>query len=87
MRNIERFDPRLPAALCRAAWQLRDGQVSAPFESPYGTHMVKRISAIQLRMVLFTEAIKPQIAAQWRRELQEDLVFALRKRLSLKLRY
>ena len=87
MSGIQRFDPRLPASVCRVAWQLRDGEISEPFESPYGIHIVKRVGYRHLYYVLFTDRIKPEIAATMRRAAQEDMLFSARERQSVVLRY
>lgn len=85
--NVTRLDGRLPAALVRPAWQLRDGTWTGPIETPFGLHLVKRISCVQERFVLFTEQIKPQIRAEMRRIQQEDLLFAVREKRRVKLLY
>lgn len=85
--GIRRFDERLPAALCRTAWRLRDGEVSAPFESPYGIHLLKRIGYTHNYYVIFTDKLKPEIAATMRRQEQEDLLFTAREKHAVTLRY
>src|SRR5690606_38213946 len=87
LRNVGRFDPRLPAAICRAAWALKDGEVSEPFESPYGIHIVKRLTFRMQFYVLFTDAAKPKIAELMRKAEQEDLLFETRERLAVELHY
>ena len=85
--GVKRFDPRLPAAICRAAWSLRDGEVSAPFESPYGTHIVKRVAYRHLYYIVFTDKIKPAIAQAMRQNEQENLIFRAREQFGAQLRY
>ncbi|MBI5852671.1 MAG: peptidyl-prolyl cis-trans isomerase [Planctomycetes bacterium] len=85
--GILRFDQRLPAALCRTAWRLKDGEVSEPFESPFGIHIVKRIGYTHRYYVIFTDQIKPEIAATMRKEQQEELLFGVRERRGVTLRY
>ncbi len=85
--GLRRFDPRLPAALCRTAWNLKDGEISEPFESPYGIHIVKRIGYEHLYYVVFTDQIKADIASTMRKLEQEDLLFAARERRGVTLRY
>ncbi len=87
MRNIERFDPKLPAALCRAAWKLTDGEMFGPFESAFGTHFIKRLSYKHTSYALYTDIIKPKIAATMRKHLQEDLLFLSRDKFKIELKY
>ncbi len=87
LSGIQRFDSRLPAALCRTAWGLKDGEVSEPFESPYGIHIVKRIGYRQLYYVIFTDRILKEIAATMRKDGQEELLFGARKRQGVVLYY
>ncbi|MFO1054548.1 MAG: peptidylprolyl isomerase [Planctomycetota bacterium] len=85
--GVKRFDQRLPAAICRTAWNLKDGQISDPFESPYGVHIVKRIGYRHLYYVVFGDRIKADVAATMRRIAQEDLLFDLRRRFGTTLWY
>ena len=85
--NVARLDPRLPAALVRPAWMLRDGAWDGPIETPFGLHLIKKISCVQERFVIYTEQIKPQIRADMRKMKQEDLLFAVRAKRRVKLFY
>lgn len=87
MQGIERIDPNLPAALCRTAWQLRDDEISKPFESPFGMHLLKRRGYVQKYYIVFTEQMAPQIAATKRAVEQEDLLFGARERFGVALFY
>jgi parvulin-like peptidyl-prolyl isomerase len=87
MQGIERFDERLPAVICRTAWQLRDGEISKPVESAFGIHLIKRISYRHRYYVIFNDAIKQEIADTIRRSGQEDLLFRARDELRVELRY
>lgn len=87
MAGIERFDDRLPAVLCRTAWQLRDGQVSTPVESAFGIHIVKRISYKHRYYVVFTDAIRGEVADTMRRAEQENMLFGARERSGVRLLY
>ena len=87
MRNLERFDAKLPAALCREAWRLQDGEMSEPFESAFGTHIIKRLSYQHISYALYTDAIKPRIAATMRKHLQENLLFESREKFNVELKY
>lgn len=87
-RDVARFDPRLPAALCRAAWKLADGQFTGPVESPFGLHFVKRISFVQASFIAaVTDQTAPRIREGMRKSLQEDLLFAARERFKVELFY
>ena len=85
--NILRFDPRLPAALCRTAWYLRDGEVSDRIQTRYGTHIVARISFQMNTFVLFTDQIKPRVRGAMHQHRQENLLFDLRRRRRVELLY
>lgn len=87
LRNIKRFDPRLPALLCRTAWTTKDGEVTGPIESSFGVHFIKRLSYAQPTFILYTEQIVPEIIATKRQHEQEDLLFATREKRSVELRY
>ena len=86
LQNVERFDYRLPAAICRAAWQLQDGQVSDVIETQYGWHIVKRLELVQKKFMLFTPDAMPTVRTLKRRQEQEDLLFGARKRHAIELR-
>lgn len=83
--NVHRFDDRLPAPLCRAAWNMRDGEVSDVVESPYGWHILKRIDYDQRVYFLFTEDAMPVIRTITQRSRQEDLLFRARELAKVKL--
>jgi hypothetical protein len=85
--QVTRFDVRLPAELCRAAWRLRDGEWEGPLESPYGLHFVKRLSFFQDHLVLYTPKVFPAAKEFMRQHKQEDLLFDVRKRREVKLLY
>ena len=87
LNNVERFHPTLPAILCRTAWGLEDGEVSEPVESPYGLHLIKRISFVQKQFIIYTDAAKPVVQATYRRHQQENLVFGARRKMRVKLFY
>lgn len=83
--GIKRFDERLPTMLCRAAWFLRDGEVSDVIESQYGWHIVKRIEFDQRVHMLFTDDVLPAIKQAMQRARQEDRLIAARKQATIKL--
>jgi hypothetical protein len=87
LAGIERFDNRLPAVLCRTAWQLRDGQVSTRIESAFGIHILKRISYRHRYYIVFTDAIRGEVADTMRRSEQEDLLFGARERNGVRVLY
>lgn len=87
LSGIERFDERLPAAICRAAWSLKDGEVSEPFESPFGIHLVKRVEYKHLYYVIFNDRIAAEVADTMQRAAQEDLLFETRANAPIVLRY
>jgi hypothetical protein len=85
LHGVHRFDDRLPAVLCRAAWLLRDGEVSDVIESQYGWHLVKRIDFSQQMFILFTEDAIPSIRQVMIRSRQEDRLFKAREQTKLRL--
>ncbi|MBL9079729.1 MAG: peptidylprolyl isomerase [Planctomycetes bacterium] len=85
LANIARFDDRLPAALCRTAWQLRDGEVSDVVETQYGWHLVKRIEFTQHVFILFTDDAIPAIRQAMVRQRQEDRLFHAREQTKRQL--
>lgn len=88
LENVTRFDPRLPAVLCRTAWYLRDGQLAEePVESPYGYHFIKRISFSQRAFPLFTPEFAPKVREAMNRERQERLLLEQREKRHVRLLY
>ena len=84
--GVHRFDDRLPATLCRAAWALRDGQVTADVvESQYGWHFVRRIEFAQQIFILFTDDAIPSIRIVMRRAMQERRLFDARQKAGVRL--
>lgn len=86
LENIERFDQRMPTVLCRCAWQLADGETSDVVESQYGWHIVHRIEHVQRMYMLFTDATLPMVKSLFQRELQENLLFAVRRKHEIELK-
>lgn len=84
--GVHRFDDRLPAGLCRAAWSLRDGEVSDVVETQYGWHIVRRVDFSQQVFVLFTDAAIPDIKQVMRRAMQEERLFHAREQAKVSLR-
>lgn len=83
--SVHRFDDRLPAPLCRAAWSMRDGEVSDVVESPYGWHILKRIEFDQRVYFLFTDDAMPVIRTITQRARQEELLFRARELAKVQL--
>ncbi|MCR9248656.1 MAG: peptidylprolyl isomerase [bacterium] len=84
--GVRRFDDRLPATLCRAAWELEDGQISDVVESQYGWHLVLRRAFSQHIFVLFTDDAIPSIEIVMRRSRQENVLFDARQRAKVQLK-
>jgi parvulin-like peptidyl-prolyl isomerase len=85
LNGVHRFDDRLPAALCRAGWFLRDGEVSDVVESQYGWHLVKRLDFSQQIFILFTDDAIPDIRQVMIRSRQEDRLFEAREKAKVRL--
>ena len=86
LKGVHRYDNRLPATLCKAAWELRDGDVAADVvETQYGYHLVKRIEFHQLAYFLFTDDAMPTIRMVMQRALQEKRLFDARQKTQLRL--
>ena len=84
--NVERFDQRMPTVICRAGWQLKDGEISGVVESQYGWHIVRRVEHVQRMFMLFSDATIPMVKQLLQRELQEDLLFSARKSRAVELK-
>ncbi len=87
LRQLTRFDPRLPAVLVRTAWYMTDKQVVGPIESPFGQHFIKRLSYKHVYYIATPMEIRPQIADAVRKDEQETLLIELRKRRNVVLKY
>ncbi|MEO6595546.1 MAG: peptidylprolyl isomerase [Planctomycetota bacterium] len=85
LNGVRRFDDRLPGAICRTAWNLRDGDVSDVVESPYGWHIIKRIEFTQNMAILFTDDAIPSIRIVMRRARQENRLFDARGKAKVRL--
>ncbi|MCB9878902.1 MAG: peptidylprolyl isomerase [Planctomycetes bacterium] len=84
--SLHRFDDRMPATLCREAWALRDGDISADVvETQYGYHFVKRLDFNQQVFVLFTDDAIPSIRIVMRRAMQEDRLLGAREKMGVRL--
>ncbi len=85
LRNVSRFDGRLPPSVTRAAWDLRDGMWVGPITSSFGQHFVKRISYTHYSFFLVTESTLPKVRDVIRQKIQEDTMLAVRERHRVKL--
>ncbi|MFT4514607.1 MAG: hypothetical protein ACI89X_000701 [Planctomycetota bacterium] len=84
--GVHRFDDRLPATLCRAAWSIQDGQAMTDvIETQYGYHFIKRLSFNQPIFILFTDDAIPSIRIVMRRAMQERLLLGAREKTGLRL--
>lgn len=84
--GVHRYDERLPATLCRALWNLRDGEISTePVETQYGWHLLKRVEFTQQVFILFTDDAIPTIKHVMMRARQEDRLMKAREQTRLRL--
>lgn len=87
LRNVSRFDSRLPPSVTRAAWGLRDGEWLGPIESSFGQHFVKRLSYTHYSFFLVTDSTLPKVRDVMRRKVQEDAMIDVRQRHRVELLY
>jgi parvulin-like peptidyl-prolyl isomerase len=84
--GVHRFDDRLPATLCRAAWSINDGECTTDvIETQYGYHFIKRLSFNQPIFILFTDDAIPSIRIVMRRAMQERLLLSSRTKTGQRL--
>lgn len=84
--GVARFDQRLPAAICRAAWFMKDGEISNLIETQYGFHIVRRIELVQKKYFLYTPAVMPTVRLLMKKSQQENLLFDALKKHPVDLR-
>jgi parvulin-like peptidyl-prolyl isomerase len=87
LNGVHRFDDRLPAILCRMAWQLKDGEISEVVESQYGWHLIKRLEFGQNIFMLFTDDAMPAIKIIMKRAMQEQHLFSARESAKVELKF
>jgi hypothetical protein len=85
LKGVHRYDDRLPPALCRAAWSLRDGEISDVVETQYGWHIVRRLEFTQNIIILFTDDAIPTVRTVMQRALQEQRLFDARAAAGVRL--
>lgn len=84
--GLRRFDDRMPATICRAAWRLRDGDMTQDVvESQYGYHFLQRVEFHQNIFMLFNDDAMPSIKIVMQRAMQEQRLFAAREKTGLRL--
>jgi hypothetical protein len=86
IEGVERFDQRLPAAICRAAWFMKDGEISDLIETQYGFHIVRRIELVQKKYILYTPGAMPAVRLLMKKSEQENLLFDALKKHPVDLR-
>lgn len=85
LKGLHRYDDRMPTALCKAAWELQDGQVSDVVETQYGLHLVKRLEYTQNVFILFTDDAMPTIKTVMQRAMQERRLLEARQKAGVRL--
>lgn len=81
-----RINRRLPAVVVRAAWGQPDGGISAPVESYYGLHIVRRIKQSVERYILFHGKTIRRITNLKSKLDHEELLIEMRKRHQIERR-
>ncbi len=85
--NLLRFDSRMPASFCRAAWKLRNRTAGGPIETKYGLHFIRRIKWTIRRTVLRLMAANKDVRRLVRTHRQEDFLFKSRADNHVELLY
>jgi hypothetical protein len=86
LAHVHRFDDRLPATICRAAWSLKDGQHTTDvIESQYGYHFIRRVAFNQNIYILFTNDTMESVRIVMQRAMQERLLLGARRKTKLRL--
>jgi len=84
--GVERFDQRMPAAICRAAWFMKDGEISDLIETQYGFHIVRRIALVQKQYIIYTPGAMPAVRMMMKKSERENLLFDALKKHPVDLR-
>ncbi len=87
LSNVNRFDRRLPASICRAAWTLANGQFTGPVESQYGQHFVKRIEFHQTSTIVRLDPNNEKVREFVYQFLKEQILFKTREAYQVKTLY
>ncbi|MCA8955821.1 MAG: peptidylprolyl isomerase [Planctomycetes bacterium] len=87
LENLQRFDPRLPAILCKTAWDLRDGAWTGPVQTRFGLHFIKRVKWIIRSYIINPDPDNKEIRRFVRSHRKEVKLFELRRKHRVTLLY
>ena len=79
-----RDNNKLPSALVRTAWELKDGDVSRPVQSYYGIHVVKRFKRVVHKYLLLSGKTILKISHMKARDDHETFLAEARRRHSIR---
>jgi len=73
---------KMPAAFCDVAFSLKPGEITKPFRSPFGVHILKVTD--QRPGQLSLEDVRPQVRERLARQMREDVIRQQRSKARIK---
>lgn len=81
----KRFGSPLPPPIVRAAWNVRNGEITGPVESYYGLHIVRRLDQAITKYILFYDGTIQRITDMQAEDTRENFLAEMRKRHTRRL--